>query len=101
VLVDVLRRFIYGSEPVSILMILIGGLALAANGSCLYLMRDHKESGAHMKASYIFSANDVIVNLGVIIAGILVAITGSRYPDLIIGLIIVLFVLNGARKILQ
>ncbi|MDQ9818629.1 cation transporter, partial [Acinetobacter bereziniae] len=41
------------------------------------------------------------VNLGVIIAGILVAITGSRYPDLIIGLIIVLFVLNGARKILQ
>ncbi|TEU28447.1 cation transporter [Acinetobacter seifertii] len=101
VLVDVLRRFIYGSEPVSILMILIGGLALAANVSCLYLMRDHKESGAHMKASYIFSANDVIVNLGVIIAGILVAITGSRYPDLIIGLIIVLFVLNGARKILQ
>jgi hypothetical protein len=101
VLVDVLRRFIYGSEPVSILMILIGGLALVANVSCLYLMRDHKESGAHMKASYIFSANDVIVNLGVIIAGILVAITGSRYPDLIIGLIIVLFVLNGARKILQ
>ncbi|WP_445406691.1 cation transporter [Acinetobacter seifertii] len=101
VLVDVLRRFIYGSEPVSILMILIGGLALAANVSCLYLMKDHKESGAHMKASYIFSANDVIVNLGVIIAGILVAITGSRYPDLIIGLIIVLFVLNGARKILQ
>ncbi|WP_216606733.1 cation transporter [Acinetobacter lactucae] len=101
VLVDVLRRFIYGSEPVSILMILIGGLALAANISCLYLMRDHKESGAHMKASYIFSANDVIVNLGVIVAGILVAMTGSRYPDLIIGLIIVLFVLNGARKILQ
>ncbi|WP_447508339.1 cation transporter [Acinetobacter lactucae] len=101
VLIDVLRRFIYGSEPVSILMILIGGLALAANISCLYLMRDHKESGAHMKASYIFSANDVIVNLGVIVAGILVAMTGSRYPDLIIGLIIVLFVLNGARKILQ
>lgn len=101
VLIDVLLRFIYGSEPVSILMILIGGLALAANISCLYLMKDHKESGAHMKASYIFSANDVIVNLGVIVAGILVAMTGSRYPDLIIGLIIVLFVLNGARKILQ
>jgi len=54
-----------------------------------------------MKASFIFSANDVIVNLGVIVAGILVAMTGSPYPDLIIGLIIVLFVLNSARKILQ
>ncbi|KHN65721.1 cation transporter [Acinetobacter calcoaceticus] len=100
VLIDVLRRFIYGSEPVSILMILIGGLALAANITCLYLMSDHKNSGAHMKASYIFSANDVIVNLGVIVAGILVAFTGSNYPDLIIGLIVVLFVLNSARKIL-
>jgi Co/Zn/Cd efflux system component len=100
VLIDVLRRFVYGSEPVSILMILIGGLALAANITCLYLMSDHKNSGAHMKASYIFSANDVIVNLGVIVAGILVAFTGSNYPDLIIGLIVVLFVLNSARKIL-
>lgn len=101
VIIDVLRRFFYGSEPVSILMILIGVLALAANISCLYLISDHKENGAHMKASYIFSANDVIVNLGVIIAGILVAVTHSNYPDLIIGLIVTLFVLNGARKILQ
>lgn len=53
-----------------------------------------------MKASWIFSANDVIVNLGVIIAGFLVALTGSAYPDLIIGIIVSLFVLNGARKIL-
>jgi len=54
-----------------------------------------------MKASYIFSANDVIANLGVIAAGVLVGVTGSSYPDLIIGTIIGLIVLNGARRILQ
>jgi Co/Zn/Cd efflux system component len=54
-----------------------------------------------MQASYIFSANDVIVNLGVIIAGGLVMLTGSNYPDLIIGLVVAMFVLNGARKILS
>ncbi|BBM06213.1 hypothetical protein HAALTHF_52120n [Vreelandella aquamarina] len=54
-----------------------------------------------MKASWIFSANDVIANVGVIVAGVLVAWTGSRYPDLVIGLIIGLIVLNGARRILQ
>jgi Co/Zn/Cd efflux system component len=54
-----------------------------------------------MKASWIFSANDVIANLGVILAGGLVVWTGSRYPDLVIGLIIGLIVLNGARRILQ
>ncbi|HBJ3674008.1 TPA: cation transporter [Acinetobacter baumannii] len=100
VIVDVIRRFILGSEPESLLMIVIGFLALIANVACLYLISGHKDGGAHMKASWIFSANDVIVNLGVIIAGFLVALTGSAYPDLIIGIIVSLFVLNGARKIL-
>jgi Co/Zn/Cd efflux system component len=54
-----------------------------------------------MKASWIFSANDVIANVGVILAGILVIWTGSPYPDLVVGFIIGLVVLNGARRILQ
>ncbi len=53
-----------------------------------------------MNASWIFSANDAVVNLRVIGTGALVAWTGSSYPDLIIGLIVVLIVLNGARYIL-
>lgn len=52
-----------------------------------------------MKASYIFSANDVIANLGVIAAGVLVTWTGSPYPDLVVGTIIAVIVLTGARRI--
>ena len=76
-------------------------VALVANVTCLMLIAKKKDSGAHMKASWIFSANDVIANTGVILAGILVMLTGSAIPDLLIGLIIVAFVLNGARRILQ
>ncbi|MAZ87352.1 MAG: cation transporter [Cellvibrionaceae bacterium] len=100
-LFEVGRRFFYGSEPISTLMICFGMVALAANTACLLLIAKKKDSGAHMKASWIFSANDVIANLGVILAGVLVALTGSRYPDLVIGLLIGLVVLNGARKILK
>lgn len=100
-LAEVARRTLYGSEPQSPLMMGIGLLALIANISCLMLIYRHRDAGAHMKASWIFSANDVIANLGVILAGALVAWTGSRYPDLVIGTIISLIVLNGARRILQ
>ncbi len=98
---EVVRRLVLGSEPVSTLMMSFGLVALAANVTCLLLIAKSRDSGAHMKASWIFSANDVIANLGVILAGGLVAWTGSRYPDLVIGLIIGLIVLNGARRILQ
>ncbi len=54
-----------------------------------------------MKASMIFTSNDVIINAGVILAGILVLITHSKYPDLIIGLAIFLIVTRGAFRILK
>lgn len=100
-LFEVGRRFWFGSEPVSGLMMSFGLVALVANATCLWLISKNKDSGSHMKASWIFSSNDVIANTGVILAGGLVALTGSSYPDLIIGLIIGAIVLNGARKILR
>lgn len=101
VLVEVLRRVVFGSEPQSTLIITIGAVALLANIICLALISKHKEGGVHMRASWIFSTNDVIANLGVIISGVLVAIVGNRYPDLIVGSIISIVVIRGGIKILQ
>ncbi len=100
VLVEVGRRFVFGSKPESLMMMGIAFIALIANIACLLLISKHREGGAHMKASWIFSANDVVINMGVITAGALVAWTGSSYPDLIIGTIVGIIVLNGARRIL-
>lgn len=100
VLVEVGRRFLFGSDPQSLMMMTVASVALVANISCLLLIAKHREGGAHMKASWIFSANDVVINLGVILAGLLVAWTGSNYPDLIIGGVVGGFVVIGAKRIL-
>jgi len=101
VLFEVLRRLLVGSEPQSELIILIGAAALVANIVCLILISKHREGGVHMRASWIFSTNDVIANLGVIISGVLVAIIGNRFPDLIVGAIISFIVIRGGIKILK
>ncbi len=54
-----------------------------------------------MRASWIFSKNDVIANVGVMTAGILVAYFESALPDLIIGTIIVSIVLHGSYQIFR
>lgn len=101
VLSEVVRRFLYGSEPVSVLMMSFGVVALIANITCLLLIFKSRNQGSHMKASWIFSANDVLANAGVIIAGVLVAVTGSQMPDLVIGLLIAGLVMWGAVRILR
>lgn len=98
---EVVRRASFGSDPESSLMMGIGAVALTANVACLVLIAKKRDRGAHMKASYIFSANDVIANIGVIVAGALVTWTGSPYPDLVVGTVIAMIVLTGARRILK
>lgn len=69
VLFEVARRFWAGTEPMSTLMIVMASVALIANTLCLYLISQSRSDGAHMKATKIFSTNDVLANLGVIVAG--------------------------------
>ena len=101
VLLEVVRRMLVGSEPISSLMMAAGFIALIANVVCLVIITRRESDEPHMRASAIFSANDVIANLGVILAGALVMFTGSQYPDLVIGTLIGVVVLLGAKKILQ
>lgn len=101
--VEVLRRFI-GDEklPDFSTMIIVSIFALIANGICLYILQKSKsKKEAHMKASMIFTSNDVIINLGVIIAGLLVNWLSSSKPDLIIGTIVFALVIQGAIRILK
>ncbi|MDD3744796.1 MAG: cation transporter [Lentimicrobiaceae bacterium] len=101
-LFEVIRRFIGVEEmPDFRIMIGVSFLALIANSVCLYLLQKSKSREAHMKASMIFTSNDVIINAGVIVAGILVLLINSKYPDLIIGAIIFLIVTKGAFRILK
>ncbi|HET8539861.1 MAG TPA: cation transporter [Anaeromyxobacter sp.] len=101
VLADVVRRLVAGSAPEPPAMIAVSTVALAANVSCLLLVARHRHGGAHMRASWIFSTNDVLANLGVVAAGALVAWTGSRLPDLVIGTAVATLVLAGAVRILR
>lgn len=101
-LVEVVRRFLgYEEVPDFRVMIGISVLALIANALCLYLLQRSKSQEAHMKASMIFTSNDIVINLGVIIAGVLVFLFNSKYPDLIIGSIVFIIVTKGALSILK
>jgi Co/Zn/Cd efflux system component len=100
-LADVTRRLVVGSAPEAPAMVGVSLLALAANVASLLLVSRHRDGGAHMRASVIFSTNDVLANLGVIAAGALVALTGSRYPDLAVGAAVALLVLSGGVRILR
>jgi len=100
--VEVVRRFIDAEIiPNSLIMIIFSCIALVGNTATLILLGKSKTKEVHIKSSQIFSSNDVIANIGVIVAAILVFILQNRIPDLVIGAIVFSFVLRGAIVIFK
>ena len=100
-LVEVVRRFVVPMEMPSVqAMIIMSLLALSANLATLILLSRTKRGEVHIEASWIFTSNDIKVNLLVIIAALFVYWTSSQIPDLVVGGLIFLIVANGSRSIL-
>lgn len=101
VLFEVGRRVIYGAEPDSGWMIGTAILSLIVNMAVLRMLAPLKSAEAHLRATWIFTRADVVANVGVILAGVLVLWLGSPYPDFVIGTLIGLYVVKEAVEILR
>ena len=100
-LLEVVRRIGAGAEPESGWMIATATLSLAVNLTVLRLLAPLKQGEVHLRATWIFTRADVIANVGVIAAGVMVMLLGSPYPDYIIGSLIGLYVVKEAVEILS
>jgi Co/Zn/Cd efflux system component len=101
-LAAVVRRFVVDVDPPDVAtMIAMSLLALAGNIVTIVVLHRVRSSEAHIQASWIFTANDIKVNLLVIVAAAVVAVTDSAAPDLVAGAVIFVIVANGARRILS
>jgi len=99
---EILRRTLNpADEPSPLTMVIVSFFALIGNAVCLYLLRRERHGEVHLQASWIFTNNDVLANVGVIIAGLFVVLFQSPWPDLIIGILIFGLVMRGALRILK
>jgi cation diffusion facilitator family transporter len=100
ILVNVAIKIQSGVPPSSSLMLVFGGLALVANLVCLGLLWRFRAQDVNMASTWECSRNDVISNVGVLIAAALVAVTSSPWPDILIGLAMAAVVLRSAVRVL-
>lgn len=87
--------------PYSSTMLSIGLLAFAANAICLILLTRHKSDDINMKSVWICSRNDIIANSGVLLAAGAVFMTGSHWPDVIMGTLMATLFLQSSVGVIQ
>jgi hypothetical protein len=100
-LVEVMRRFFWGGAPVGTAMMSMALVNFVLNLFCLRLLKRHRGGDIIFKASAIFTSNDSIVNLAIILSGALVMWFESNVPDLLIGIVVSAIAIRGGKEILS
>lgn len=101
VLLDVILKLAFGSQPETFVMLSIAGLALLVNIVCFALLYRSRNGDINIRASWICSRNDMIMNVGVIVSAMLVAQLHAAWPDLLIATVIAIIVLHSAIRIIK
>jgi cation diffusion facilitator family transporter len=101
VLGQAIYRIAYPQLPVFETIGAIGLLALAANGTCFFLLWRHRADDINMSSVWLCSRNDIIANVSVLFAAVGVWLTRSGWPDILIGLALAALFLRSALHVLR
>jgi Co/Zn/Cd efflux system component len=102
VLAEIATKLARGLVPDATIMWGVAVVALVANAAALALLWSRREDDVNMRSAWLCSRNDVLANVGVLFAGFAVGLTGSAWPDIVVGLAIAaLFGLSANQVIRQ
>jgi cobalt-zinc-cadmium efflux system protein len=89
-------------NPVSTLaVIVIAGIGLVINAATALLFMRNRRSDLNIKGAFLHMAGDAVISLGVVIAGIIMALTGWSWLDPLLALIIAVVILISGVSLLR
>jgi len=100
VLIDVIRKAADGGVPQAETMGVVGALALTANLACFVLLYRFRSGDLNMRSTWLCSRNDIVANSSVLLAALAVSVTHGRWPDLLVGVLIVGLFLQSAYAVI-
>ena len=97
---EVVHRWFRPDEPAGLLIMGFAALSLIVNGSVLRMLAKYRHApDPHLRATWVDTRADVLVNIGVLVSGAAIALTGYRVIDLLTGAAISIFVIHEGIEI--
>jgi Co/Zn/Cd efflux system component len=94
------QKFLLPAPPAAIPLTLTGLGSLVVNLSCAFMLaRFRTQSGSLTRAAFFSARNDALASVAIVAAGFITAATISGWPDLIVGLGILIINADAARKV--
>lgn len=101
VVVSIVNSLSGTPNPIGLTIMLMAAVALLANLICFYRLLEHRDEDINMRSVWLCSRNDVLANAGVIMAGALVLLLDSYWPDHIVAAVIAVIFLQTSYVVFR
>lgn len=93
-------RAVSGTPPEGFTISGLGAFGVAANLAAAFLLAKYRDGDANVRSVWLCTRNDVIQCFAIVATGGLVWITGSRWPDVVVGAVLAVVFLQSAWSII-
>lgn len=101
ILIETLRRLFVPAEVEGMTMIFVAGIGVAINTATALLFMGGRKNDINIRGAFLHMAADALVSVGVVIAGLLILLTGRTWIDPVTSLVIVAVIAWGAWGLLK
>jgi Co/Zn/Cd efflux system component len=101
VFAQIVYKFFVPSVPIFEVMAAFSLLGLVANSLCLFLLWRHRHEDINMSSVWECSRNDIVSNISVFVAAGAVWLTNSGWPDILVALALVWFLMRSAVRVIS
>lgn len=98
--IESIRKIIQPSTVNGLAVVITSTIAIIINGLTATLLQKWSHQNTNIKAAYLHAATDALVSLGVLVSGLLIALTGYNIIDGIISLLITIIIAIPAFRLL-
>jgi cobalt-zinc-cadmium efflux system protein len=101
ILVETIRRLADPAPVAGLTMIVVAAIGIVINGACALLFAKGRKGDLNLRAAFQHLLADAAVSAGVVVAGVLVVLTGQRWIDPVTSLVIVAVIAWGSWGLLR
>jgi cobalt-zinc-cadmium efflux system protein len=97
---EAIQRFLHPVETKGQVISIVAGIGIAVNGTSAFLFFRDRHKDLNIKGAYLHLMLDALVSVGVVIAGVLISITGLPWIDPLVSIVIMVVVIYSTWGLL-